>query len=63
MKKLICSALMAMLVTLLWAAPATPYPFEVTQPDGSTIMVKLHGDEYHHFYTLLDGTPLCRDSK
>lgn len=63
MKKFFVCALMAMLATYLWAVPATPYPFEVTQPDGSTIMVKLHGDEFHHFYTLLDGTPLRRNNQ
>lgn len=42
----------------LWAVTATPYPFSVTQPDGTTITVRLHGDEYHAYYTTVDGTPL-----
>ena len=63
MKKFFVCALMAMLATNLWAVPATPYPFEVTQPDGTTIMVRLHGDEYHHFYTTLDGKVLRRNTK
>jgi M6 family metalloprotease-like protein len=58
MKKYFVCALLSMLSMGMFAVPATPYPFEVTQPDGSTIMVRLHGDEYHHFYTQLDGTPL-----
>ena len=62
MKKILFTALFSVLSFALWAVPATPYPFEVTQPDGSKIMVKLHGDEYHHFYTTLDGTPLRRDT-
>lgn len=44
----------------LWAVTATPYPFCVTQPDGTTITVRLHGDEYHAYYTTVDGTPLRR---
>lgn len=63
MKKLLFSILCCTVSLALWAVPATPYPFEVTQPDGTTIMVRLHGDEYHHFYTLLDGTPLQRDNR
>ena len=44
----------------LWAVTATPYPFTMTQPDGTTITVRLHGDEYHSYYTTEDGTPLRR---
>lgn len=58
MKKVLFTALISILSIALWAVPAVPYPVEITQPDGTTIMVRLHGDEFHHFYTLLDGTPL-----
>ena len=44
----------------LWAVTATPYPFEVTLPNGQTMTVRLVGDEYHAYYTTLDGTPLRR---
>ena len=44
----------------LWAVTATPEPFTVTQPDGSTITIRLIGDEYHAYYTTIDGTPLRR---
>ena len=60
MKKLLfCLCALAMSVSL-WAVTATPYPFSVTQPDGTTITVRLHGDEYHAYYTTVDGTPLRR---
>ena len=60
MKKLLfCLCALAMSVSL-WAVTATPYPFCVTQPDGTTITVRLHGDEYHAYYTTVDGTPLRR---
>ena len=44
----------------VYAVTATPEPLEVTQPDGSKLSVKLVGDEFHHYYTLTDGTPLCQ---
>ena len=44
----------------VWAVIATPEPIEVTQPDGSVVTVKLMGDEFHNYYTLLDGTPVRR---
>ena len=42
------------------AGVATSEPIEVTQPDGSVVKLKLVGDEFHHYYTLLDGTPVRR---
>ena len=45
------------------SCPANPNPYVVTQPDGTTIRVRLCGDEYYHYYTTEDGTPvtLCDD--
>ncbi|MBQ1185261.1 MAG: M6 family metalloprotease domain-containing protein, partial [Muribaculaceae bacterium] len=45
------------------AVPANPNPYVVTQPDGPRISVRLCGDEYYHYYTTEDGTPvtLCDD--
>ena len=45
------------------AVPANPNPYVVTQPDGTRISVRLCGDEYYHYYTTDDGTPvtLCDD--
>ena len=60
MKKILsCLCAIAFSATL-WAVTATPYPFEVTQPDGTIITVRLHGDEYHSYYTTEDGIPLRR---
>ena len=46
-----------------FAVPANPNPYVVTQPDGTRISVRLCGDEYYHYYTTEDGTPvtLCDD--
>lgn len=60
MKKILTCLFAIMLSLPLWAVTASPYPFEVTQPDGTSIMVKLVGDEYHAYYTTVDGTPLRR---
>ena len=43
-----------------YAVPADPTPHEITLPDGTTMQVRLVGDEYHSYYTLTDGTPLRR---
>ncbi len=57
--KRISLILLATLVALsLSAVPATPYPVEITLADGTTTQVYLRGDEYAHYYTLLDGTPI-----
>lgn len=37
------------------AVPAIPYPLVVTQPDGSTITVRRHGDERKKITTTTDG--------
>ena len=58
MKKCLLSAIAILCVEFLWAVPATPYPFQITQPDGSVITVKLCGDEHASYYTNIDGTPL-----
>lgn len=60
MKKILLPALFSVLSITLWAVPASPNPFQITQPDGSTLMVKLVGDEYHAYYTTEDGIPLRR---
>lgn len=37
------------------AVPADPTPFKVKQPDGNELTIQLHGDEFVHFYTTVDG--------
>lgn len=39
---------------LMTARPADPQPITVTNPDGTTLQVRAHGDEYFHFTTDLD---------
>lgn len=42
------------------ALPAIPTPVIHTQPDGSLIEVRLHGDEYVNYATSVDGSRLLR---
>ena len=47
----------------LKAVPAYPYPIKITQPDGSELTIRLHGDEYLNYKTTVDGYPLIHDTK
>lgn len=52
MKKTIVISILLMLCTLsLTAAPARPGRITYTQPDGTTIGIYLHGDEFYHWMT------------
>ena len=55
MKRIISLLLgvVAALVTL--AAPADRTPVPVPQPDGTTLMLRLVGDEFFHYNTTIDG--------
>lgn len=43
------------------AIKANPKPVTVTQPDGTTITIRLHGDENFHYVTTIDGYLISRD--
>jgi M6 family metalloprotease-like protein len=45
------------------AVPADPTPFIHQQSDGTVLTVRLHGDEFAHFYTTLDGYTLVDDMR
>ena len=62
MKRLLLLLAIAIVATArLWAVPANPEPYVATNPDGSTVTIVLHGDEFYHFYTTLDGYTVMRD--
>lgn len=44
------------------AAPARPTPRTILQPDGTTLTVRLHGDEWCHWTTDMDGHLMVRDA-
>lgn len=37
------------------AVPATPFPVNILQPDGSALTIRIHGDEFFHYKTTVDG--------
>lgn len=58
MKKVFLSLLFLLAISgwlVMWADSATPYPIKMRQPDGSTITLRLHGDEFCSWYTSEDG--------
>ena len=63
MKKiLVLLFLMGMLSLPMHAIPADPTPMPVTQPDGTTLTIKLHGDEFFHYTTTLDGYTVLKNA-
>ena len=62
-KHIIISAIACFLLGLAaYAIPAYPGIIDFRQPDGSTIQVRLNGDEYAHWYTTPEGTVLEFDA-
>ena len=63
MRKHIALALIALLAgfQLMNAVPARPGKFTVTQPDGTKLLVQLHGDEFAHWMTDLQGNVIRQD--
>ena len=56
MKKLISTIVFSFLLALgVQAVPAHKGKVTITQPDGTTVTLRLHGDEYLHFTTTEDG--------
>jgi M6 family metalloprotease-like protein len=52
MKKIFVTIVMALCcISAAWAVPAYPGLIRHTQPDGSVIMIRIHGDEYCHWVT------------
>jgi len=43
------------------AIPADPTPVTITQPDGSTVTVRAHGDEFFHYTATTDGFTVIKN--
>ncbi len=43
--------------------PATPHPIEVIQPNGDTLIIRLHGDERNSWRTTMDGYLIKENKK
>ena len=50
-KILLAFGLLACAATAAYAVKAYPYPITVTQPDGTTITIQIHGDEFLNWTT------------
>lgn len=56
MKHNIILSLLWVFATLqMWGVRAYPFPKRIVQPDGSTITIIGHGDEFLHYTTTIDG--------
>lgn len=63
MKRILLFAFFALIAVSTWAAKANSTPFKVTQPDGTTVTVRLMGDENFSWHITTDGTLLKRVGK
>ena len=65
-KKILAVALCALFYQLsflpIFAVRAYPLPITVTQPDGTSLTIKLNGDERYHYQTTEDGYMLKANS-
>jgi len=56
MKRYLLSFVAACLCSAsMWAVPASPVPFEYRKADGTTVMARMYGDEFHSYIMSLDG--------
>jgi M6 family metalloprotease-like protein len=62
MKKIILTFVIGLLCVVARAIPADPTPMAVAQPDGTTLTVVLHGDEFFHFSTTVDGYTVVKNA-
>lgn len=65
MKKIFLSLFLLSFGTALrlLAVPAYPYPIKIEQPDGTTLTVRLKGDEFYHYHLTDDGYPIVKDAQ
>ncbi|MBR1543332.1 MAG: M6 family metalloprotease domain-containing protein [Muribaculaceae bacterium] len=62
MKKILIIIACMMAFARAYAVPACPTPQAVSQPDGSTVTLVLHGDEFYHYSTTVDGYTVVKDA-
>ena len=58
MRKILVFLSACLLSVSAWAVMATPEPIVKVQADGSEVTLQLKGDEFHSYYTRMDGTPV-----
>ncbi|MBO4811151.1 MAG: M6 family metalloprotease domain-containing protein [Prevotella sp.] len=60
MKKILIFAIAMLTVSMAMAVPAHPGTATVVQPDGTSLTIRLCGDEYLHFNTTADGYTIVK---
>lgn len=60
MKKILSFIFSVFMVAAAWGSKAESLPATISQPDGTMLTVLLHGDEYSHWYTTMDGVLLVQ---
>ena len=63
MRKSIITLCLIICTAVAWAVPANRKVITVTQPDGTTVSIRLLGDEYLHFNTTADGYSVVKDAR
>lgn len=62
MKKFTLFLLMLSFAVIAFAVPADRSARSHKQSDGTTLIIKLNGDEYFHYYSTFDGVPVVKNS-
>lgn len=55
--------MLAIITVSIKAIPSHKKPIQVTQPDGTTVTIQLHGDEWLHFNTTADGYSVVKNQQ
>lgn len=64
MRRVSTIVVMLTIITVsIMAIPAHKKPIQVTQPDGTTVTIQLHGDEWLHFNTTADGYSVVKNQQ
>ena len=62
MRKFSLFVMCLLVVLTAWAIPADKTPVQVSQRDGSTLTLRLVGDEFFHYNTTTDGYTVLRNT-
>lgn len=62
-KFILAATIILAMYSVAKAVPACPQPAVVTQPDGTTLTIRLHGDEFYSYTTTEDGYVIARNSE
>ena len=55
--------MLTVMAVSIMAVPAHKKPVPVTQPDGTTVTIQMHGDEWMHFNTTVDGYSVVKNQQ